>query len=390
MPQTITGIIMETRSTFSSGFPDIPIAETVVQELGDNPMFVTLPIGRVDTTSRNGRKYTRESVQALVEAVNSEKSIGQKGHLRDDERAYRFDIPPLMWLGATLEADGTAWGKAYVMESAPDVREYIRVAKINNAKVGTSIYGTATIDDDGTVRDLQIESIDLAHPGRLGVEIAGAVPTVTQETVVGADDDQPEDIDTQSSESESEPIEENTSMGDNPTNETNTAPPTDDMQQRLQEMQRQHREETRTHTARISELESQVRDLATVAELLNAGEDDDPVILLRGLINERDGLRKENAELLTSTIKAEVAENVQVETARPIIEAMVAQAKPATRNDVQIAVERIISRDDVKTMLRSTVAAESGPQQQRPVVPASPADTDAGQPEPLIFIPPEV
>jgi hypothetical protein len=383
MPQTITGIIMETRSTFASGFPDIPIAETVISELGDNPMFVTLPIGRVDTTSRNGRKYTRESVQALVEAVNSEKSIGQKGHLRDDERAYRFDIPPLMWLGATLEADGTAWGKAYVMESAPDVREYIRVAKINNAKVGTSIYGTATIEDDGTVRDLQIESIDLAHPGRLGVEIAGAVPTVTQETVVGADDDQPEDTDTQSSESE----EENTSMGDNPTNnETNTAPPTDDMQQRLQEMQRQHREETRTNTARISELESQVRDLATVAELLNAGEDDDPVILLRGLINERDGLRKENAELLTSTIRAEVAENVQVETARPIIEAMVAQGRPATRNDVQIAVERIINREDVKTMLRSTVAAESGPQQQRPVVPANPADS-AGQSEPLIYIP---
>lgn len=381
MPQRITGVILETEASFAAGFPDIPVAETVLSELGSNPMFVTLPIGRVNTTSRNGRKYPREAVAQIVDAVNNDKAIGQKGHLRDDERAYRFDIPPLMWVGATLEADGTAWAKAYVMESAPDVREYIRVAKINNAKIGTSIYGTAVIGDDGTVSDLQIESIDLAHPGRLGVEMAGAVPTVTQETITpvgGADADHPV--------SETESTEEHTPMGDNPTNEINTAPPTDDMQQRLQEMQRQHREEIRTNTARISELESQVRDLTTVAELLHAGEQDDPVILLRGLIKERDSLRHENAELLTSTIRAEVAENVQVETARPIIEAMVAQEKPARRKDVELAVERIINRDDVKTMLRASVAAEAGPQQNRPVMPSQPADQPA-QTEALIFIP---
>jgi hypothetical protein len=385
MPQTITGIIMETRSTFASGFPDIPIAETVISELGDNPMFVTLPIGRVDTTSRNGRRYTRESVQALVDAVNSEKSIGQKGHLRDDERAYRFDIPPLMWLGATLEADGTAWGKAYVMESAPDVREYIRVAKINNAKVGTSIYGTATIEDDGTVRDLQIESIDLAHPGRLGVEMAGAVPTVTQETVTGADADQP--AETHDSSSDTQPTEEDTSMGDNPTNETNTAPPSPDMQAHLREMRESHQAEVSTLTAQIAELQGRTRDLSTIAELLQPVEGDTLASKIEALLAAKTSLQAENRDLLASAIAHGVAEAVTLETARPIIESLVTAEQPSTREDVASAIDKVLGRDDVKAMLRTRVIEESGPQQQRPVTPASPADDAAGQPEPLIFIP---
>lgn len=184
MPQRITGVLMEMETSFRSGFPEIPIAETVLSELNDpDPVFLTLPIGKVGAESRNGRKYPRESVEAVVKSINDNKVIGQKGHLRDDERAYRFDVPPLMWLSASLESDGMAWGKAYVLQSAADVRELVKLSKIAKAKIGTSIYGTADVDDDGTVRNLEIESIDLAHPGRLGVPLVGAVPVVTKEIV---------------------------------------------------------------------------------------------------------------------------------------------------------------------------------------------------------------
>lgn len=177
-------------------------------------------------------------------------------------------------------------------------------------------------------------------------------------------------------------------MGDqNETQSTTPAPASsEDTQAHITEMQRTHREAVRAHTARISELEQQVRDLATVAELLNADENDDPVILLRTLIQDRDGLRVENAELLRDTITAQVAEHVAVEAARPIIESMVANEKPARRKDVEIAVQRIVQRDDVKAMLRTQVTKESGPAQTRPVTPSQPAD----QPDPtetLIFIP---
>lgn len=320
MPQTITGIILESTTTFAGKFPDIPVSETILRELGDNPMFVTLPIGRVNSLSRNGRKYDREAVQAIVEAINNEKSIGQKGHLRDDERAYRFDIPPLMWVAATLEANGIAWAKAFVMEHAEDVREYIRVAKASNARIGTSIYGTATIEDDGTVRDLQIESIDLAHPGRLGVEMAGAVPVVTQETVVS-----------------SEP-----SVAD-----------------AISELRRQQDAELLDLAQRRADLERQARQVNTIRELLGISDDESIALHTRLLIQRNRQLRDERTALLDSAIDVEVAQHVAVKPLRPIVAQMVREQSPRSAHAIQTAVQNVIQRPDVRAMLTVSEAQDA-------------------------------
>jgi hypothetical protein len=176
-------VLIEMRSKFRGNYPEMPISETAIKQFeDDNPVFLTLPIGKVGTTSRNGRYYDREAMQMIVDTINQETVIGQLGHLKEEERPYRFDVPPVIWMSATMETDGTVWAKGYVMKHAAPVREYVKISKAQQARVATSIYGMAEVDEKGKVRNLQIESIDFAHPSRVGVLLAASVPAITAET----------------------------------------------------------------------------------------------------------------------------------------------------------------------------------------------------------------
>lgn len=359
MPTTLTGVLLETQYQIVGSYPDVPLAAGVEYATlvagDDDPVFVTLPVGAVDTESRNGRRYDRAAVEAIVHAINTERSIGQKGHLRDDERAYRFDVPPLVWVGAKLEGDGRAWAKAYVLKTAPDVREYVRVAKASNAKVGTSIYGTADIDTDGNVSNLQIESIDLAHPGRLGVPMAGAVPQITQET---------ETPEIQAETEETVPTEQMTLE----------ATPA-----QIVEITRAHQAQVRELEGKVADLEGRVNDLAQIAEMLGV---DDAISGVRIVQQQVSNLRRENGDLLEEAITAQVTEAVAVENVRPILVEMVRNRKPATRQAVSDAVAAVLAQEAVKALLKDAVGETMGPAQQRPVMPQQ-AETD----QPWIIIP---
>lgn len=169
--------------------PKVPLAPGIDYEAlvaldtkaGDDPVFVTLPIGEVNIVSGNGRKYPVEAIESLVEAINSEKPGGIQGHLRDEDRAYEFELPSLIWVGAVI-VEGIAWGKAYIPRYASAVREYVSNCQAIKAKIATSIYGLAEMAGN-IVKRLFIESIDLAHPARAGVKTAVAVPLVTTEMV---------------------------------------------------------------------------------------------------------------------------------------------------------------------------------------------------------------
>jgi DNA-binding FrmR family transcriptional regulator len=471
--EKFTGVLFEMETTLSGKYPEIPIAETVISELGSSPLFVTLPLGAIGAKSLNGRRYNKESVEAIADAINTEKSIGQKGHLRDDERPYVFEIPPLMWLGAKIDDKGKLWGKAFVLESFPEVREYVRVAKLTNARIGTSIYGTGEIDEDGTVHNLKIESIDLAHPGRLGVPIAAAVPMLTAETYQGSeaarltptaeahDEDTPsrtEDPQRQEPEtptpvaeaekktfkvgdwvgwekegrlirgkvntvwtegdvevpgadelvitatpenpvarmdvyepsyqqpgkwqtgwqqvvhyfssltaieplSESQIINRTEDGGDMPTIQEMESEITT-LRQQLAEAKRQHTEETRKLKTDLSEMEGQIADFKSVAELLSNPQD--VVVAVQALQADNKSLRRENGDLLQESIKLQVAEKVKVEAVRPVIEQMVRDRKPARRVDVTTALEDALQQDYVKTLLKIGVQESMGPAHQRP------------------------
>lgn len=185
MAQKISGLISELISEVGGKYPDVPLADGVeletLTEGDEKPFFITLPIGAV-TVSRNDRVYRRDAVEAIKQAVNDRKIGGILGHLKDDARPYEFNIPVIHWVGAVFEGD-TLWAKGYIPKTQPELREYMRIAMRTKSEVGTSIYGTAEIEDDGRVTNLWVETVDIAHPDRVGVTRAAEVPAVTSETV---------------------------------------------------------------------------------------------------------------------------------------------------------------------------------------------------------------
>lgn len=173
-------LTIEFVAEMTTAAPNVTVSPDILAALGDNPMLVTLPVAKVGVKSRNGYTYTAEAVKAMAEQINSKRPEGRWGHLRADERATRYDPPAVRWLAAELDANGVLWAKATPV--TPDAREHFRVATAARANVGTSIYGMATIDKDNTtVRHIDLESIDLADPARVGVPETVAVPVITAE-----------------------------------------------------------------------------------------------------------------------------------------------------------------------------------------------------------------
>lgn len=176
--------ILQEISAFGDYAPSVPFADGIDKEAlidGDNdPMFVTLPIGRVNARSHNGRIYNQKAVEAIVKAINEQRNGGNKGHLRSEDRSTRFDLPVLQWVGAILDDNGKAYGKAYIPRYASSVREYIKNVKAVRGRIATSIYGSADMNGD-VVENLEIESIDLVDPTRAGVPDAVAIPILTSE-----------------------------------------------------------------------------------------------------------------------------------------------------------------------------------------------------------------
>jgi hypothetical protein len=369
MPERITGVIMEITSHFQGKYPDVPFAPGVdhkgLVEGDDDPMFVTLPIGKVDTVSRNGRKYNREAVESIVNTIMNETSKGMQGHLTDSQRSYSYSMPSLYWVGATLESDGMAWGKAYVPKTFPTVREHFRISMKASAEVATSLYGTATVDEDGAVHDLNLESLDLVDPKRRGVEEAGAIPKVTQESVV-----------------EEESVEEGNMPPDaikNGQNNDQSNTPADTPEvQALAEIKRKHRDEVRGLLEQLDENRDKLADYASVAELL--GNPKDIVVAAMAWRAEIEYLKRENSQLLWESIKSQVADKVKVEDRRPVIEQLVRDRKPVTRNEVTSALEDVLGQEYVKTLLKSGVQETMGPNQTNPVKPDDKGEQETSSP----------
>lgn len=259
-------------SELRGSFPEIPLPDGMLEQFGDDAMFVTLPIGKVDARSRNGRTYTREAVQAIVDAVNRNKPEGRWGHLRDEDRPYTYEAPAMRWLVALMDGDGVAWAKGVPVTA--EAREHFRIAKIAGSRVGTSIYGFGQMDGDRVV-DFELETIDLAAPDRVGIPETASQPLITKEIHDGDDDmttielkDVPENVRLQI-------IEQNSNSN---------------------------------NSERISEMKTQLTGLQTqVAELTG----------------ERDAARGEASTLLAGYGKAQIAEAVQLEPVRRLVERMV-------------------------------------------------------------------
>ena len=357
-------VFLEMHHILKGDYPlTVPLADGIdlpaLTEGDDAPMFLTLPIA-TETISRNGVKYARKDVMRIVSAINNRDIIGQKGHLTEAERSHRFDTPSLFWVGAMLDEKGVAWGKAYIPRTASDVREYVRVAKAMNAKVGTSIYGMADINETGEIvgDSLSLEQIDMVNPARVGVIQAVGIPIITQES----DQQQPQP---------SLPIldKEITHMGDKPKEDT---------QGLISEVEKSLREQIAHLTAESDKLRDGANQLTAISELL--GKPTNTLTALRELLQAKEALMAENSTLLESAITTVVGEKVKAEHVRPLITELVRAKHPTKMADVNGSVEAVLAQESIKTLLKQATITIMGEAQQRPFM----ADADT---EEVIHIP---
>jgi hypothetical protein len=122
-------------------------------------------------------------------------------------------------------------------------------------------------------------------------------------------------------------------------------------------------EQIRTLTLSQQAQTRQIADYNRVAELL--GKPEDVILGVRAVMQQRDDLKRENAELLEETVKAKVAEKVKIESARPIIIEQVMARKPATRTDVATAIDTVMDMGSVKELLKYGLQTEMGDPQPK-------------------------
>jgi hypothetical protein len=321
-------ILFSVVSELRGGHPDVPFAPGVDYAAlvagDDNPVFVTLPIGEVGATSTNGRKYPRTVVEELVRSVNEDQPGGIRGHMKAEERAHRFDLPSLMWVGATLSADGLAWGKAYVPQYAGDVREYILKSKARRSKVATSIYGTAEMEGNA-VKRLYIESIDLADPARAGVRSAVAVPVITREMNDNPDENKGDNVET---------IQEVIEMRDTALKQATNLT-----------------QEVQTLKTQIAEMESQRTVLAEISGILST-KPESALDAVKTLVGEMVKLR---TDMRTAAVDAALAKEVKLEALRGLVRDRIGDAA-----DVPARIKEVMEMADVQIIARSLAVSEQG------------------------------
>lgn len=364
--------LFEMVSRFERGYPDIEIPaeiDAAIRRDDPKPFYFTLPVMKVGATSRNKRLYPREVVEDMRQQIKEKKPVGDAGHLRDEDRPYTWQPSPVRWLNAEIDDNGLLWARGYALPEFPKMLGHLRTAINANALQGTSIYGSGTGEmmDNGVVHitKVNLESIDLAHPDRIGVPDAATVPMVTQETILNSDapyfvqetvtDDAPQD-DTETLPDE---IEINETEGDMP-----------DEPQVLSEL----RETNDRLTRRVRELEALEemnrvleRDLNEVREQLAIGETADPIREIHRLQTQ---IADKDARLtsLTSVAVAEaVNSRVEFEGARAFVREQLDLHLRAERLDLPTSdqinrvLEAVLARDSVAAHITAEAQKALGP-----------------------------
>jgi hypothetical protein len=314
-------------SEFAGRYPTIPLPNDMLREFGEDALFVTLPIGKVGARSRNGRTYSRTAVQAIVDAVNTQRPEGRWGHLRDDERGTRYDPPAIRWLAAMMDGDGMAWAKGIPVTA--EAREHFRIAKIAGSRVGTSVYGYGQMEGENVIA-FELETIDLADPNRVGIPDTAAHPMMTRE---------------QAGNPNSEDVMEIT-LKDVP----------EAVRQQILE---QHN--NAQSSERLTEMQTQITELQGTVTTLTT---------------ERDAARGEASKLLVTYARAKIAELVVLEPVRKLVERMVGIREQdggavienaATVAAVDAAINSVIEDAAVKEMNKESLKEMMGPPPNPPM-----------------------
>jgi hypothetical protein len=290
-------------SEMRGAYPEIGLPEDIDRAaLGADAFFVTLPIGQVGAKSRNQRRYSRAAVEQMVAQINAQRPEGMWGHIAADETATRYDPPAIRWLAAVIDGEGVAWGKGLPLTA--ETRDYYRLAKATNARVGTSLVAWAQMDGE-EVQALELVTVDLADPARVGVPVTAAKALISTEMDEG-----------------------------------------------------KGKESTQRRREGQSKAQSGEEDAAELVALRELFGEGDVVAQVRALMAEREAL-------LDAAITAAVERAVRIPAALGLVEQLVRGKKPQTQAAIGDAVAAVVTSEAVQGLLREMVAQTSGPALRR-------------------------
>lgn len=337
---------------------DLKALEAALGEL----VFATLPIGKVDVQSRNKRRYTRESVASLVKQVNELRPEGRWGHLSEEEMGTRYEPPAIRWLAATLDSKGMAWGKALALTE--EAKRHFKAAEATKSKIGSSIFGVEpVVNEQGSIVNYRLVTIDLANSERVGIPEATAVPKITKE--MAGEENMPQENGTTPTVSEVAVIQQRDELkhkvDDLEIQVNNLTPFKADVSKIRETLALSEKGNV---VASVTELSTQVN---AIRETFGLDAGVNLATFLRDYHERHLKLAQENTALLGATVKAVVEEQVKIESARGMIIEMVQDRKPITSEQVSEAVKAVLEKPSVKEFLQKQMQQEAGPNLQNPV-----------------------
>lgn len=325
-------------------YPNVPIsadidyAALIAGETGD-PVFITLPIAKVNAKSGNGRYYDEAFVTELMRQTLSQRPVGLMGHMTEAERATAFKPEAVHWVGAIRDGD-LIWGKGLVVGEA---KARIGRYKASGKSIATSIdaYATGVWDESlhayrMDAASLRLNQIDLAPADRAGIPDLARVPVLTTEM-----------------QSEVVEVEQEASMPEKTKLEIITELTADDARI-LPEPVR----------AAVLQSATPAPEVAQVQELRTALGVDDKADL-PALITEMKQAREEARKAaISSRITELVTGGVKLESARGIVSELVAARNPQTPEEAQVAYTAVMEMASVKETLEATLQRAMGPAQR--------------------------
>lgn len=330
-------------SEFKGKYPDVPIAAGVDYDAlvdgDDDPVFVTLPIGKVNALSGNRRFYDEAFVAELERQVLANKPIGLMGHLSAEQRATEFPMEAVHWVGARRVGE-LLWGKGYVPKG--EARERLRRYKATKKQIATSIDAIAEGVWDDSVSayrmqadTLKLAQIDIAPADRAGIADLAAVPHFTTEMAVyGTQETEEEGMDREQIIREMTPAD------------VRLLPPA-----------------VRDAVLSTAAPPPEVTQMTAIRETLGLTADDDPVASVAVLRREQDAQRAAQVvarikELATTGDKA-----VKMESVRGLVIELVQARNPQSVQEAEAAYDAVIATDSIKRLLAAQVREMMGPPQ---------------------------
>jgi hypothetical protein len=278
--------------------------------------------------------------------VNRLRPEGHWGHIKPEDIGSSYGPPAVRWLAAEMDKNGVAWG--LMLALTEEARQHVLAAKAANARIGTSIYAINPVvgRSGNEIADYDLVKIDLANAELVGVPEMSTVPQPILETV-------------------------QLESKDNPMTDEEKKDPTPNVNGNGKTAESLLREQLHEANQAIKDARPKITEHELICELL--GNTDNPIQAVKEMKSALEEARRENAELIQTSIVEAVNKAVVLESARDIVLEMVVGLKPTTRKEIQPAVEKVMQRDSVKKLLAGQLVSEMGPSHGKPA--ANPKQT---------------